>query len=318
MTEADRGQRLDRFLTHALPEFSRSRLQALIEAGHITRLAATVTDAAGKVKPGEVYRVTVPPVIAAVPQAQTIALDILYEDADLLVLNKQAGMTVHPAPGNPDKTLVNALLAHCGASLSGIGGVARPGIVHRIDKDTSGLLVVAKHDTAHRHLSAQLAARTLSREYLALAWGIPREKQGRVEANIGRSPRNRKKMAVLKSGGRQAATHYYVQEHFAEQVSLLSLKLETGRTHQIRVHMAHLGHPLLGDPAYGGETKQRIAKLEKALGQEAAETVRQFKRQALHAAKIRFIHPTTEMEMAFEALLPDDFAGLLSTLSSRT
>lgn len=291
--------------------FSRSRLQALIADGYVISDGATITDASRKVKPGENYYVVAPPLLPAVPQAQPAALDIIYEDAHLLVLNKAAGMTVHPGAGNPDGTLVNALLAHCGDSLSGIGGVARPGIVHRIDKETSGLLVVAKHDAAHRHLSAQLAARTLKRNYLALAWAVPHPWTGIIDAPIGRSPKHRKKMAIVK-GGRPARTYYRVKEAFGDAAALLAFSLETGRTHQIRVHALHLGHPLVGDPVYGGAFGSKLARLEKQLEPDDFIFLRQFKRQALHAETLRFIHPMTEQELAFDAPLPADMQALIS------
>lgn len=236
------GLRIDKSLSLALPELSRSRIQSLIENGHVRCAGKTVTDGARKVKPGESYEIEIPEAVPSYLAPQKIDLDIVYEDDDLLVINKQAGLTVHPGAGNPDKTLVNALLAHCGETLSGIGGVARPGIVHRIDKDTSGLLVVAKNDATHVHLSEQLATRSLKRTYHAIVWGAPKLKAGTVTGNIGRSPANRQKMAVVKSGGKEAVTHYKVVASLQSPVaSVVECNLETGRTHQIRVHMLHIG-----------------------------------------------------------------------------
>ena len=312
ITAESAESRLDKFLTRHLPQLSRSRIQALIADGHVSCNDAPALDGARKVKPGQTYRVTIPEIAPSHIVAQDIPLTIIYEDYDLLVINKPPGLTVHPAPGHPDKTLVNALLSHCGASLSGIGGVARPGIVHRLDKDTSGLLVAAKNDHAHAKLSSQLADRSLKRVYLALAWGVPKQKQGTITGNIGRSPRNRKKMAVLKTGGREAVTHYRVVSdewlvasknasplatRHSPLVSLIECRLETGRTHQIRVHLAHIGHPLVGDPVYGGRKK-----------------IEGFTRQALHAKEIGFIHPRTGKKMHFECELPEDMKALLATL----
>ena len=240
-------QRLDKALVALYPSFSRARLQALIAAGYVTRDAQPVTDVNRKVKTGEIYTLTPPPPEPAEPKAESIPLTIVFEDADLLVLDKPAGVVVHPAPGHRDGTLVNALLAHCGASLSGIGGVARPGIVHRLDKDTSGLMIVAKNDHAHQELSKQFADRTLSRTYHALVKGVPTPPAGSIDRPIGRHPQDRKKMAVL-SKGRPALTHYKTLETFDKNgkpfASLIECKLATGRTHQIRVHLAHLKHPV--------------------------------------------------------------------------
>jgi 23S rRNA pseudouridine1911/1915/1917 synthase len=250
-------------------------------------------------------------------QPQAIALDIVYEDNDLLVINKPAGLTVHPGAGNPDMTLANALLAHCGDSLSGIGGVARPGIVHRIDKDTTGLLVAAKNDAAHLALSAQLADRSLSRTYLALVWGEPSPGKGTITGNIDRSFSNRQKMAVVNKGGRPAVTHYEVVSSLQSPVvSLVQCKLETGRTHQIRVHFAHIGHPLVGDPLYGAPAASKLnSKAGKTLPDAAKKALLSFERQALHAKKIGFIHPTTGKAMQFECELPEDMKRLIAALS---
>ena len=306
------GQRLDKALTlltaemahetPALAALSRARLQALLAEGHVSLSGAPIDDASRKVKEGEVYVLHLPPPEAALPEAQKIKLNIVYEDKDLLVIDKPAGLVVHPAPGNRDQTMVNALLAHCGKTLSGIGGVARPGIVHRLDKDTSGLIVVAKNDLAHQNLSAQFADRSLSRTYHAFVVGVPALRMGFVDAPIGRHLRDRKKMAVV-AKGKPARTRYQVLEVF-DQASLVECNLETGRTHQIRVHMTHIKHPLLGDQTYGRG--------------RAIKKVYEFPRQALHAAAIKFIHPRTGKAMAFTAPLPKDMQALLKKLRAET
>ena len=312
--ETASGLRLDKFLSERLPDLSRSRIQSLLSQGMVTLQGVVIADSSAKVKPGQQYHLTIPEPVATHMLAQAIALDIVYEDRDLLVINKQAGLTVHPAPGHPDMTLVNALLAHCGDSLSGIGGVSRPGIVHRIDKDTSGLMVVAKHDIAHNILSAQLADRSLSRIYHAVCWGTPPAK-GSVTGNIGRSTVNRQKMAVVKTGGKAATTHYQCLQDFTI-ASLVECKLETGRTHQIRVHMTHLGHPLIGDPAYGQPTSQRLKSNQyKTLQPPTRSALLTFNRQALHAAQMGFIHPTSGTPMQFTAPLPEDMQELIAILS---
>ena len=312
----DAGARLDKFLAGALPELSRSRLQSLIEQGHVTCWGKAIKDAAIKVKAQEVYCVSLPPASPTHMPAQAIDLDIVYEDGDLLVINKQAGLTVHPGAGTPDMTLVNALLAHCGESLSGIGGVARPGIVHRIDKDTSGLLVVAKNDATHLALSAQLADRSLKRSYTALVWGMPKKKSDTITGNIGRSFSNRQKMAVVPKGGKPAVTHYKVIKSFGF-ASLVECNLETGRTHQIRVHMMHIGHPLVGDQTYGASTESRLkAGSFKSVSKSAKDALLAFNRQALHAREIGFIHPTTGKATRFECELPKDMQALVKALSA--
>lgn len=321
VSEQDANARLDRFLAASLPELSRSRVQALIAQGCVTSGGAIIEDASGKVKPGQVFTVKIPEIVPSHILPQEIALDIVYEDEHLLVINKQAGLTVHPAPGNYDNTLVNALLSHCGASLSGIGGVARPGIVHRIDKDTTGLLVVAKHDAAHIALSAQLAERTLKRIYAAITWGAPSPVQGTITGNIGRSMSNRQKMAVLRSGGKEAVTHYTTRESFAPGgmknplASLVECRLETGRTHQIRVHLTHIGHPLVGDQTYGQSTQNRLNNNNyKALPNNAREALLSFRRQALHARALTLLHPVSGKSMSFECPLPEDMQALLDAL----
>lgn len=307
--ESAAGQRLDRTLAALLPGFSRSRLQALIVAGALRSGNEAATDPAEKVRPGDTYDLDIPPPEPATPEPQGLPLDIVFEDAHLLVVNKPAGMVVHPAAGNPDGTLVNALLAHCGPSLQGIGGVARPGIVHRIDKDTSGLLVAAKTEAAHSGLAEQFAAHSTDRAYTALVRGCPRPAGGTVTGNIGRNLTNRKKMAVVSRGGKHAVTHYTVIERFGPPdrplAALIDCRLETGRTHQIRVHMASIGYPLLGDPLYA-----RAMKESAHAGLKAA--VAGFGRQALHARRLGFAHPVTGAALCFEAKLPEDFVALLS------
>lgn len=305
------GARLDKWLSARLPDLSRTRIKALIEQGLVTTAAATITDASHKVKAGQAFHVTVPPDQPAEPEAQDIALTVVYEDEDLIVIDKPPGMVVHPAPGSPDQTLVNALLAHCGDSLSGIGGVRRPGIVHRIDKDTSGLLVIAKNDRAHQGLSEQFAAHSLERAYMALVWGVPNPPQGEIEGNIGRSPHDRKKMAVVSHGGKHAHTRYRVIRPFAGgTVSLVECRLSTGRTHQIRVHMTSIGHPLVGDQTYG---RSRSARL-KHIPEDARSRLSTFPRQALHAYLLGFIHPTTGERLSFESIIPKDISMLMKIL----
>ncbi|MCE2510204.1 MAG: RluA family pseudouridine synthase [Alphaproteobacteria bacterium] len=305
----EKGDRLDRFLAGAAPELSRSRLKRLIETGQLRLGGRTITDPSYRVKPGESYTLDVPAAVPATPEAQAISLSIPYEDDDLLVIDKPAGLVVHPAPGNPDRTLVNALLHHCGESLSGIGGVARPGIVHRLDKDTSGLMLAAKNDTAHRSLAAQLAAHRLQRVYLALVAGMPAPASGLIDRPIGRHPKQRKKMAVLSRGGKPARTRYKVVQRFGRAFSLVECRLETGRTHQIRVHLAALGHPQIGDPVYGGRRPPPAG-----LAESAALALQAFNRQALHAHVIGFDHPRDGKRLDFKSPLPKDFAGLIKSL----
>lgn len=309
------GVRLDKAASELIDGMSRSRLKALIEAGELTLNGLVETDVSGKVSTGDVIRISIPEAEEAQPEAEDIPLDIVYEDDDLLVINKQAGLVVHPGAGNPNGTLVNALLHHCGDSLSGIGGVKRPGIVHRLDKDTTGLIVVAKNDAAHQGLSEQLSDRTLSRTYKALVWRIPMPLKGVVDQPIGRHPSNRQKMSIGGSGAREARTHYHMQENIRDCVALLECKLESGRTHQIRVHMAHIRHPLLGDPVYGLREAEGRSMLKKA-GYEAEKTAQilSFGRQALHAQEIGFIHPQKGEEMAFSAPWPEDLQTLYNLL----
>lgn len=310
----DSGQRLDKFLVAKLPALSRSRIQALIEECCVLADGKVCAATSAKIKEGQRIEVRIPEIKPSHIAPQEIALDVIYEDDDILIINKPAGLTVHPAPGHPDMTLVNALLAHCGKTLSGIGGVARPGIVHRIDKDTSGLLVVAKHDAAHIALSAQLADRSLKRTYAALVWGVPSPKSGTIKGNIGRSMVNRQKMAVTPKGGKPAVTHYKVLEIF-DGVSLVECNLETGRTHQIRVHFTHIKHPLIGDPVYGQSTVQRLkSSIYKSFPEKTRETLLSFNRQALHAKALELIHPKTQKKIRFECNLPDDMQSLITSL----
>jgi 23S rRNA pseudouridine1911/1915/1917 synthase len=311
VTIAEGADRLDRALAAALPQYSRSRLKALIEAGRVSTVGATITEPSQRVKPGAQFTLSVPEAAPATPEAESIALDIKFEDASLLVLDKPAGLVVHPAPGNATGTLVNALLAHCGDSLQGIGGVRRPGIVHRLDKDTSGLMVVAKTEAAMAGLAEQFAARDIERAYNALVWGAPSPAAGEIEGNIGRSPQNRKKMAVVTRGGKTALTRYRTLHAVGTTASLVECRLATGRTHQIRVHMAHRGHPIVGDPVYGGGIG---AARRKALGEAGMEAVRALGRQALHARTLGFRHPESGKLYQFVSEFPDDINGLLSIL----
>lgn len=310
--DGDTGARLDRLLAARLGDLSRSRLKALIEQGMVAAADGTARDPSRKVKAGECYIVTLPPPEAAEPDAQDIPLAVVYEDDDLIVIDKPAGMVVHPAPGNPDSTLVNALLAHCGDSLSGIGGVRRPGIVHRIDKDTSGLLVAAKNDLAHAALTEQFAAHSIDRAYLALVWGVPMPPSGDIAGNIGRSSRDRKKMAVVGSGGKHALTRYRMLGRHGSLASLVECRLETGRTHQIRVHMAAIGHPLVGDATYGGRRNRGTT------GHDAVKAaLSAFPRQALHARELGFRHPRSGERLLFRSTLPKDMRILLDLLDIR-
>ena len=310
VTEDKDGMRLDRFLTDELPEMSRTRVQALIDEGQIMGSTKKNIVASMKVAIGDTYGVQIPPVVSAEPEPQEIPLDVLFEDEHLLVLNKSIRLVVHPAAGNWDGTLVNALLYHCRGSLSGIGGVARPGIVHRLDKDTSGVMVVAKTDQAHRHLADQFEARSVERAYKAVVWGIPNPREDRVVGYIGRSPMNRKKMAVLDFGGKFAATNYKVDHVIGRAASLIECRLETGRTHQIRVHMAAIGNGVVGDPVYGGggRNKLKLAKLN------IRKSIEKFSHQALHAYLIGFIHPRTGEKMRFEEPLTSNIKRLIGEL----
>lgn len=308
------GVRLDKALADAFPTLSRARLQALLAEGAVSRDGAVLTGGSAKAQPG-LYVVALPPVAPATPQPQAIPLTVLFEDADLIVIDKPAGMAAHPAPGTPDGTLVNALLAHCGDSLSGIGGVARPGIVHRLDKDTSGVMVAAKTDRAHQGLSALFATHDIERTYIALTRGAPSPSKGRIVTRIGRSSGDRKKMAVLKAGGREAITDYVVQATFGEPAraggaplaARVACTLHTGRTHQIRVHLSSKGSPILGDATYGSGSP--------AIPVRAAIAEAGLARQALHAAVLGFVHPVTCEQMRFETAPPTDMLRLEALLS---
>jgi 23S rRNA pseudouridine1911/1915/1917 synthase len=315
-SENDQGVRLDVFLSKCLPELSRTRVQALIKQGEVRLSAATIVDAKYRVKPGDRFEVTVPPPVPAEPEAETIPLNVLYEDESLIVIDKPAGLVVHPGAGHSSGTLVNALIAHCGASLSGIGGVARPGIVHRLDKDTSGVLVVAKTDQAHRALAAEFADHgregALERTYLALVWGTPPLPHGTIDAPIGRHPTSRTKMAVLPNKGRHATTHYRVLETFGGHppvASLIECTLETGRTHQVRVHLAYIGTPVIGDPLYAQGFKSKLRNLPEPLRTK----IMQLDRQALHAARLAFTHPKTGTLLEFNSQLPEELAEILES-----
>jgi 23S rRNA pseudouridine1911/1915/1917 synthase len=297
-------------LQRHLPELSRTRFKQLILAGEVTSDGAVQRDPALRVRAGQHFRVVLPEPAEPAPLAQPMPLAIRFEDEHLIVIDKPAGLVVHPAPGNPEGTLVNALLAHCGESLAGIGGVRRPGIVHRLDKDTSGLLVAAKTELAHRALSRDFAGRRIERAYSAFVWGVPAPSAGEISGNIGRSPRNRKKMAVVPEGrGRSAVTRYRVERRYADHAALIECRLLTGRTHQIRVHLAHGGHPLIGDPVYGTRAGRAVARLG-----PAGAAISAFPRQALHARLLGFAHPATGEKLRFESPLPADLAELKRTL----
>ena len=309
------GQRLDKALADVVPGLSRARIQALIADGAIRRDGVVLSNGSLKAAAGT-YAIVVPPVASATPLPQAIPLTVLFEDADLIVIDKPAGMAAHPAPGTPDGTMVNALLHHCGDSLSGIGGVARPGIVHRLDKDTSGVMVAAKSDRAHAGLSKLFAAHDIERTYVALTRGAPSPERGRIETQVGRSSSDRKKMAVLKAGGRNAVTDYVVQARYAVPVKAgaaplaarVACTLQTGRTHQIRVHMASKGSPILGDAVYGSGSPAAPVK--------AAIIDAGLTRQALHAAVLGFVHPVTGEPLRFETALPPDMLALETLLAA--
>ena len=313
------ADRLDRVLARAFSDLSRSRLQALVRDGRVRIAGAVVRESSARVQPGAEIVLEIPAAAPAEPRGEPIALAVVYEDEEIVVIDKPAGLVVHPAAGHDSGTLVNALIAHCGESLSGIGGVKRPGIVHRLDKDTSGLLVVAKTDRAHRGLAAQFAdhGRTgaLERAYIALVWGVPDPARGIVDGAIARSTANREKMAVVAGDrGRHARTHYAVEAVFGPArepvASLVRCTLETGRTHQIRVHMAKIGHPLLGDESYGAGFKTKAVRLSP----EAREALRGLDRQALHAAVLGFEHPASGENLHFESEPPPDLQRLIGAL----
>jgi 23S rRNA pseudouridine1911/1915/1917 synthase len=312
VSAAEAGERLDKALALLMPEMSRARLQALIAQG---RLTATATgkpeqDASRKVHAGEAFTLSVPPPRAAEPEPQDIALDIVFEDADLIVVNKPIGLVVHPAAGNWDGTLVNALLAHAD-DLSGIGGVERPGIVHRIDKDTSGLLVVAKSERAHKSLSEQFAEHSIERVYTAFVWGVPRPLSGTIEGAIGRSPTNRRKMAITRTG-KPAITHYKTIATYGDLAVRLECRLETGRTHQIRVHLTARTHPLIGDPLYGKGRRT----LRRDLPDSLVRAIESLPGQALHAGRLGFTHPASGERLSFKAELPPPLKDLAEALAA--
>ena len=316
------AERLDAALARRITTLSRSRLKSLIGEGRVTIDGATVTDASRKINAGARVVVDLPAPTPAAPQPEAIPLEVLFEDAEVIVVDKPAGLVVHPGAGNWSGTLVNALLHHCAGSLSGIGGVERPGIVHRLDKDTSGVMVVAKTDRAHQKLAAQFAdhGRTgpLERAYLAVIWGVPKYPQGTITGDIGRDPRNRQAMAVVKSGGREAITHFEVLETFGGAgreglASLVECRLETGRTHQIRVHFAHIGHPLLGDDLYGSGYRTKLTRLDRE-APEVGEALRALARQALHARLLAFAHPVRKKTLTFESAMPEDLGRLIEAL----
>ncbi len=300
---ASDGWRLDRALAEAVPTLSRERLKVLINSGQVSNGDGPVRAPARKALAGEIFEITIPVPVPPHNEAQDIPLVVAYEDEHLIVIDKPVGLVVHPAAGNLDGTLVNALLHHCGGSLSGIGGVARPGIVHRIDKDTSGLMVAAKTDRAHEGLAKQFAAHSIDRRYRAITTGRPKPPSGTIDAPLGRSPSNRKTIAIV-STGKRAVTHYTTLA-MLKDAALVECRLETGRTHQVRVHMASIGNSLLGDPVYG-RTKGNQKALLETIG---------FRRQALHAARLGFIHPVTSLALSFESAMPADMQELFSHLN---
>lgn len=318
------GERLDRWMAQLWPDLSRSRCKALVEAGQLFVDGASFTDPSAKVRAGAVYRLDLPAPVAATPKPEAIPLEVLFEDAHLIVINKPAGLAVHPAAGNWTGTLVHALLHHCAGSLSGIGGVERPGIVHRLDKDTSGVMVAAKTDAAHQGLSDQFAAHSVERAYQAFTRSAPKPREGRIETRLARSPHDRKKMAVIadpaSTAGKRAITNYRTLATYGQEpgkpvgtplAALVECRLETGRTHQIRVHMAHIGCPLLGDPVYGRGRSTPLARLDNG------KDFKDFRRQALHAAVLGFTHPVSGETLRFESAPPKDLQrlqGFLETL----
>src|SRR5215471_6411008 len=307
--ESDAGERLDRLMAREIAELSRTRIKRLVEEGRVSLEGALVRDPSLRVKPGQTFLLDLPPPVADAPLPQAMDLVVRYEDAHLIVIDKPAGLVVHPAPGNPDRTLVNALLAHCGESLAGIGGVKRPGIVHRLDKDTSGLMVVAKTDAAQAALAADFAARRIERAYLGVTWGVPQPREGEISGAIGRNPANRKTMAVVTRGGRAATTRYRVLRIFRDVAALTECRLATGRTHQIRVHLAAHGNPLIGDPVYGRSRGRR-----RALPASVRSVLESFPRQALHAASLGFKHPANGEWLQFQSGLPNDMKQLIVIL----
>jgi 23S rRNA pseudouridine1911/1915/1917 synthase len=306
------GERIDRALAEAIGGLSRSRVKTLIDEGRLRRDGVMVTEPAEAARAGARYVLDIPAPAPPRPLAQAIALTILFEDADLIVLDKPAGLVVHPAPGNQDGTLVNALLAHCGPDFTGIGAERRPGIVHRLDKDTSGVMVVAKTALANDALTRAFAERDLDRAYRALVWGVPAPTQGSIEGAIGRDKRDRKRMAVVANGGKPALTHYRVDHAWGMSASLLECRLATGRTHQIRVHLSSRGHAVVGDPVY----LRRVPATARGLAEPARSRLLDFPRQALHAASLGFAHPRTGEALRFATPLPSDMVDLLAVLDA--
>ena len=311
------GTRLDKALASMCDNLSRTRIKALILEGDVSVNNTIIFDPSSTVHESDSVVIEIPPLEEALPQAEDIPLDIIYEDQDLIVINKQVGMVVHPGAGNTTGTLVNALLHYCGDSLSGIGGVARPGIVHRLDKDTSGLLIVAKHDGAHRHLTEQLSSRSLSRSYTAYVWKVPSLVKGKIVQPLGRHRTNRLKMCV-RGDGKEAITTYDVIEPYHNTMACkIECHLKTGRTHQIRVHMAHMGNPLIGDPLYGLPGQEAHVQLNKAgYEEEDSRKILSFGRQALHASRIKFVHPASGDSLSFDSALPQDLENLENKLKS--
>ena len=325
----DTGARLDKWLSERIETLTRTRLKALIEEGALTRNGAAFTDPSWKLRHGDALRLVVPAAADPAPRGEAVPIDVVYEDGDIIVVNKPAGLVVHPAAGNWTGTLVNALIHHCGASLSGVGGVARPGIVHRIDKDTSGLLVVAKNDHAHQGLSKLFSEHDIERAYLAVAVGVPRPGVGTIDAALARANSDRKKMTIVDEGqhdnARRAVTHYKVLDVYGRSraklkgdalASLIECRLETGRTHQIRAHLNFIGHPLIGDPVYGRGPGLAGLKPGEPETDRAIAVVRKFRRQALHARVLGFVHPVTGETLRFERDPPADFAALVEALKA--
>ncbi len=307
------GDRLDRLLAGALADLSRTRVKSLIQGGRVILEGGQdkpTIDPAYKVRRGQIFQITVPAPEPATPEPENIPLNVVYEDDDLIVIDKPAGLVVHPGAGNPNRTLVNALLFHCRGSLSGIGGVTRPGIVHRLDKDTSGLMVAAKTDPAHQALSRQFEAHSLERAYQAVVWGFPAPAEGEITGNIGRNPANRKKMAIVLRGGKPALTRYRTLRTLGSTASLVECRLATGRTHQIRVHLASRGHSVVGDPLYGGASRSRL----KQVPEEFRAVLTGFNRQALHAYILGFRHPSTHKMLHYKSNLSNDINELIDYL----
>ncbi len=324
VTQAESGQRLDMTLAGLIDGMSRSRLKALILEGNLTQNGKILKQPSFRVSKGDTFNFTIPVARSAIPEGQNIPLNILFEDEDLIVVDKPAGLVAHPAPGNPDRTLVNALISHCGESLKGIGGVTRPGIVHRLDKDTSGAMVVAKTSLAHESLSKQFSDRSVERAYRAIVFGSPKNATNEIKTLIGRSPNNRKKMAVVNRNGKTAITTYKMERILGSSVppfaSVLTCKLFTGRTHQIRVHLNYIGNPIIGDPLYIGAKKSFLkAKYNNIDFKKKAESLpllKNFNRQALHAFQLGFKHPRINKNLYFETKLPNDMENLINSLES--